>query len=81
MKRESIDEVTDLTGRIKSLDQFSGSLVARRQPEADAIPITDAPSQRVPAPRRSRIFLRGGEGQGAFAELTLTAPRPRPASE
>jgi hypothetical protein len=81
MKRESIDEVTDLTGRIKSLDQFRGGLVARREPEADEIPITDAPSQRIPAPRRSRVFLRGGEGHGSFAEVTLTAPRPRPASE
>lgn len=81
MKREFTDEVVDLTGRIKSLDQFDGSLVARREPVADAIPITDAPSQLVPAPRRSRVFLRGGEGHGSFADLTLTAPRPRPASE
>ena len=81
MKNESIDEVTDLTGRIRSLDQFSGSLIVRRPSAAEAIPITDAPSQRVPSPRRSRVFLRGGEGHGVFAEVTLTAPRPRASSD
>ena len=79
MKRQSIEPVSDLSGRIKSLEQFTGSLVARQQaPEVEAIPIHDAPESRVPAPRRSRIFLRGGGGQSVFAELTVTAPLPRP---
>lgn len=77
MKRERDNQGIDLTGRIKSLEQFTGSLVARPQVEVadhDAIPINDAPLARVPRPRRSRIFLRSGEGHGVFADLTLTAP-------
>jgi hypothetical protein len=73
----------DLSGRIKALDMFSGSMVARTvpdaapEPPAEVIPIHQAVSARVPLPRRSRVFLRHGEGHGAFADLTLTAPRPR----
>jgi len=85
MKNDRDAQGIDLTGRIKSLEQFTGSLVARPGgeaidgPDADVIPIHEAPRSRVPAPRRSRVFLRGGGGNGSFAELTLTAPRPRPA--
>lgn len=83
MKRDSITQTFDLTGRIKDLEQFTGSLV-RRHAEADlavveAIPVHDAPVTRLPVPRRSRVFLRSGQGHGAFAELTLTAPLPRTA--
>jgi hypothetical protein len=83
MKHVRDTQGIDLTGRIKSLEQFTGSLVARPASEsdgghdADVIPIHDAPRSRVPSPRRSRVFLRGGGGQGFFAELTVTAPRPR----
>lgn len=84
MKRERDSQTIDLTGRIQSLEQFTGSLVARPQveggdhdaPRVDAIPINDAPVSLVPRPRRSRVFLRGGEGHGVFADLTLTAPVP-----
>lgn len=84
MKRERgkhDDQTGDLSGRIKALDMFTGSLVARSEPEAvaeaEVIPIHQAVPARPPLPRRSRVFLRHGEGPGAFAELTLTAPRPR----
>ena len=85
MKHDRDTQGIDLTGRIKSLEQFTGALVARpatrdgRRPDADVIPIHEAPRSRVPAPRRSRIFLRSGGGHGSFADLTLTAPLPRPA--
>ncbi len=87
MKKERDSQLGDLSGRIKSLDQFTGSLVARSRSEGEAeaeveaevIPITDAPVGRVPSPRRSRIFLRNGEGHGFFADLTITAPQPRTA--
>jgi hypothetical protein len=82
VKRQSIDEGTDLSGRIKSLEQFTGSLVVRStDSDAEVIPIHEALEAQVPVPRRSRIYLRGGGGQGGFAELTVTAPRPRPAAE
>ena len=76
MKRERDHHVEDLSGRITSLDMFTGSLVARSQPEAAAemIPVHEPAPLAVPLPRRSRVFLR--HGGGAFAELTLTAPRP-----
>lgn len=79
MKREHDIQDVDLAGRIESLGQFTGTLVARpaieELPDADVIPIRAAPVSLVPMPRRSRVFLRGGEGHGAFADLTLTAPR------
>lgn len=83
MKHDRDTQGIDLTGRIKSLEQFTGSLVARPASEADeghdadVIPIHDAPRSRVPSPRRSRVFLRNGGGHGFFADLTVTAPRPR----
>lgn len=76
MKHERNTQVIDIAGRLKELEHFTGGLVASRQPEPEAIPINDAPAMRVPVPRRSRVFLRNGEGHGVFAELTLTAPRP-----
>ncbi len=80
MGKQHNDESTwDVTGRIKALEQFSGSFVARPRTEGEAIPITAAPPTRAPEPRRSRIFLRGGSGHGVFADLTVTAPLPRPA--
>jgi hypothetical protein len=87
MKHDRDTQGIDLTGRIKSLEQFTGSLVPRPDPvgdeghDADVIPIHEAPRSRVPAPRRSRVFLRSGGGQGFFAELTVTAPPPRPAAD
>ncbi|WP_439937451.1 hypothetical protein ACS3YM_16145 [Nocardia sp. N13] len=76
MKNERNAQVSDLTGRLKELEHFTGALV-RREPEPEAIPVDDAPLTLVPVPRRSRIFLRSGGGHGVFADLTLTAPLPR----
>lgn len=87
MRHDRDTQGIDLTGRIKSLEQFTGSLVARQPaergegPDADVIPIHEAPRSRGPAPRRSRIFLRNGGGHGSFADLTVTAPLPRPATD
>jgi len=87
MKHDRDNQRIDLSGRIKSLEQFTGSLVAR-QPEGDAgeqVPVDEAPTARVPNPRRSRIFLRNGSrregGHGMFADLTLTAPHPSAAND
>lgn len=83
MKKERDSQLGDLSGRIKSLDQFTGSLVAppRSEVEAEVIPITEPSVGRVPRPRPSRVFLRKGEGHGFFADLTLTAPLVRTAIE
>ena len=87
-KQRNDDTSWDVTGRIKSLEMFTGALVARPAGEggshaadgAGEIPIHEAAPTRVPEPRRSRIFLRSGAGlHGAFAELTVTAPQPRTA--
>lgn len=72
MKSKSSTEDSGLAGRLKELEHFTGSLVADGQ--AEEIPTNVIPLARVPVPRRARVFLRGGEGHGAFAELTLTAP-------
>jgi len=76
MKHERNIEVSDISGRLKELEHFTSGRFASRQPEPEAIPVNEAPATRVPVPRRSRVFLRNGEGHGVFAELTLTAPRP-----
>lgn len=76
MKRDTTTQEPTLAGRLADLEHFTGSLVARPQADADVIPINGGPRARVPVPRRSRVFLRSGEGHGVFAELTLMAPRP-----
>lgn len=77
MKRDN-DPGINLAGRLKDLEHFTGSL-AGRGGDADSIPVNDIAVTRIPVPRRSRVFLRNGAGHGVFAELTLTAPRPRAA--
>jgi hypothetical protein len=79
MKTRSNTETADLSGRLKELEHFTGAFGARGQRESEAIPINEAPVTHLPVPRRSRIFLRNGEGHGVFADLTLMAPLPRPA--
>ena len=74
--RERDEQVVDLSSRVRSLEQFGGALRRPPRPDAEAIPINDAPVARIPVPRRSRVFLRGGDGPGGFADVTLTAPRP-----
>lgn len=84
MKHDRDNQGIDLAGRIKSLEQFTGSLVTRPQTEVaehETVPIHDAPPSQVPRPRRSRIFLRNGEGHGVFADLTITAPLARPVTD
>ena len=78
MRKKNDNETWDVAGRIKALEQFSGPLVVRprAEAEADAIPIHEPAPVRVPVPSRSRIFVRGAEGFGAYADLTVTAPRP-----
>lgn len=71
----------DAAARLKDLEHFTGALATRGQSEPGALPVNEAPVARVPAPRRSRVFLRSGGGHGVFAEMTLTAPRPRPAHD
>ncbi|WP_322920445.1 hypothetical protein [Nocardioides renjunii] len=81
---DRVGDLGDLAGRIRYLEQFTGSLVAREPrsgTDAQVISLHDAPTHRVPAPRRARIFLRHGEGHGTFADVTITAPRPRAASD
>lgn len=63
MRKRNEDITWDVAGRIKDLDQFTGSLVAPLpRAEHDAIPIHEAPPTHVPVPRRARIFLRGAGG-------------------
>ena len=71
----------DVAARLKELEHFTGALPTRGRTEPDAVPVDEAPAARMPTPRRSRVFLRSGGGHGVFAELTLTAPRPRPAHD
>lgn len=71
-----------ISGRLRELEKLSGALLARRTPEVVEV-VEDADPARglVPVPRRSRIFLRHGEGHGTFAEVTVTAPPQRPTTD
>lgn len=75
MKAMKAEEI-NLTSRLKQLESITGGLV-RREPAIEVVPESDDPVSLVPVPRRSRVFLRHGEGHGEFAELTLTAPIAR----
>ena len=75
MTSDNIHDI-GLARRLKHLEHFVGSS-AGREGGVDATPAVGAPAVRVIEPRRSRVFLRHGAGHGVFAELTLTAPRPR----
>lgn len=74
-------EHSDAAAQLKHLDYVTDVLATRRPADADVIPIHPVAALRVPAPRRSRVFLRHGGGHGVFAEVTLTAPRPLPAHD
>ena len=81
MKRHMDDQPSNLAGRLKDLEHFTGALVGGREHvpdhEAEPVPISTSRATHVPVPRRSRVFLRTADGHGAFADLTLTAPHPR----
>ena len=81
MKRHMDNQPSNLAGRLKDLEHFTGALVDGREhvPDHEAtMPISTRPTL-IPVPRRSRVFLRTADGHGAFADLTLTAPHPRTA--
>lgn len=78
MKRQTDNETSSLAARLKDLEHFTGALAGRREHEPEP-PISVSGVTCVPVPRRSRVFLRTADGHGAFADLTLTAPHPRPA--
>lgn len=80
-RKNDNDMTWDVAGRIKELEQFSGPLVVRPRSEADAIPIHEPAPARVPVPSRSRIFVRGADGSGAYADLTVIAKGPRPTTD
>lgn len=67
------NEASNLAIRLKQLESLTGGLV-RREPAVEVTPERDDPVSLVPVPRRSRVFLRHGEGHGEFADVTLTAP-------
>ena len=77
MKRQSDNQTSNLAGRLKDLEHFTGALAGRHEHEPETMPISAPRATRIPVPRRSRVFLRTGDGHGAFADLTLTAPHPR----
>lgn len=79
MTSDNVHDIS-LARRLKDLEHFTGSL-ARRSAVSEVAAEREASTMRVPEPRRSRVFLRNGTGHGVFAELTLTAPRPRSARD
>ena len=75
MKHDRNAQGIDLTGRIKSLEQFTGALVARPGPEttdgpdADVIPIHEAPR----SPRAGAAALAHLPAQRGRARLVRRA--------
>lgn len=74
MTNDRDDQTSEHADRLREVERLTGSVVALR---AEPVPIRAARLPVVPVPRRSRVFLRHGEGHGAFAEITLTAPLRR----
>ena len=73
----SNDQSNDhMAERLRQVGSLTGGFV-RRPVRTDAVAEDAPPVTLVPVPRRSRVFLRNGEGHGAFADLTLTAPISR----
>jgi hypothetical protein len=68
-------DTSEIAGRLAELERITGGLLPRREPEVVVIP--EAVRPLIPVPRRSRVFLRRGEGHGAFADFTVTAPHIR----
>ena len=51
------------------------ALATRERNMSPAIEIVaERPAPVIPVPRRSRMFVRHGEGHGAFSNVTLTGP-------
>lgn len=72
---EHSTETSDIVGRMADLHGLTGARLPRREPEVIVIP--EAKHPLIPVPRRSRVFLRHGEGHGTFADFTATAPYVR----
>ena len=65
-------DTSEIAERLAELERLTGTFLPQREPEVVVIP--EAARPLIPVPRRSRVFLRHGEGHGTFADLTLTAP-------
>ena len=79
MTNEWDNQISERAGRLREVERLTGSVVALR-PGSQPAPAPATRVSVVPVPRRSRVFLRHGEGHGVFAEMTLTAPLRRSAT-
>ena len=81
MSSKKSTHVSEFAGRLKELEHFTGSLVPRLDPDPEPEAEVVRAPRLVPVPRRTKIFLRHGDGPGVFAEMTLTAPHPRTSTD
>lgn len=70
-------ETSGMAGRLRQVEESTRAALQQRErmvsqgaielyPESTRLP--------VPVPRRGRMFIRHGEGHGAFSDVTLTSP-------
>ncbi len=76
MTNEWDNQISERAARLREIERLSGSVVDLRA-GSEPVAVQEARTSLVPVPRRSRVFLRHGEGHGAFAEMTRTAPPRR----
>lgn len=71
-------EQTGMAARLREIEEIEATLLVpapRRSALAAALEQASAPEHVVvPMPRRGRMFVRHGEGHGAFSDVTLTSP-------
>lgn len=71
-------ETPGLAARLRQIEDSARAALAQRQErlaQSAAIELLPEPARVVvPVPRRGRMFVRHGEGHGAFSDVTLTSP-------
>lgn len=69
-------ETSGMAGRLRQVEESTRAALLQRQQvvSRSALELLPEPTRVVPVPRRGRMFIRHGEGHGAFSDVTLTSP-------
>ena len=71
-----MSEMSGMAGRLRQVEESARAALLQRQQmvSLSAVELLPEPTRLVPVPRRGRMFIRHGEGHGAFSDVTLTSP-------
>lgn len=78
MKTSQGSEPTDMSSRLREVDEHARLMLAQREAARREPEVAEAAGSapRFPAPRRARAFLFHGSRTGCLANVTLVAPVP-----